>query len=169
MAALPRPQRHSPWLRVVGDRPEPEADREPPHDLDAERAVLAAVLLDRDAIGPLYDLLDPDDFYASAHRAIFAAMCDLFERRVPADPYTLNDALERDGTCEEVGGLPAVAALLDPFVPTSHCEHHARQVRECAERRRAIAHHSAEVARAWDRRTPWQAPPPRPAVRYYVP
>src|SRR2546430_5986699 len=79
--------------------------RIPPHNLDAERAVLGAVLLEgRESLPRVIELLRSSDFYTDAHRTIYETMQGLFDRSEPVDLITLSEDLRRDGTLESVGG-----------------------------------------------------------------
>src|SRR4029077_8180955 len=76
----------------------------PPHSLEAERAVLGAVLLERDSLPKAIELLKPSDFYKEGHRKIFDAMIGLFERNEPVDLLTVSEELRRRTQLEEAGG-----------------------------------------------------------------
>src|SRR5919201_3576711 len=85
----------------------------PPHNLEAERAVLGAVLLEPAILPRAIELLTPDEFYKDAHRKIYAAMLRLFDRSEPADLLTVSEELRRAGQLEEVGGQAALATLME--------------------------------------------------------
>ena len=72
-------------------------DRLPPQSIDAEQSVLGALLIDRDAVIEVADLLRPADFYRGHHGTIYGAILDLYERREPIDIVTVSEVLERDG------------------------------------------------------------------------
>src|SRR5205809_6967350 len=85
--------------------------RIPPHNLDAERAVLGAILLEpRETLPRVIEVLRPSDFYTEAHRAMYATMLRLFARGEPVDLITLSEELPRADQLEFVGG-PAALAL----------------------------------------------------------
>src|SRR6266850_7614979 len=87
--------------------------RIPPHNLDAERAVLGAVLLEgRDALPRVVEVLRPSDFYTEAHRAMYQAMLTLFDRGAPVDSLTLSEELRRNDQLQFVGGPAAIALLM---------------------------------------------------------
>src|SRR5919206_4646911 len=92
-----------------------ERSREPlpPHNTDAEEAVLGSLLIDRDAVGRVAAILRPDDFYRERNGAIYAAMLALYERHEPVDFMTLSDELQRTGRYDEVGGLVYLSSLLN--------------------------------------------------------
>jgi replicative DNA helicase len=83
----------------------------PPQSLEAERAVLGAILLEPALLPRAIELLVPEEFYKDAHRKIFAAMIRLFERGEPADAITVTETLRREGVFEEVGGHTVLATL----------------------------------------------------------
>src|SRR5436309_14370739 len=87
--------------------------RIPPHNLDAERAVLGAVLLEgREALPRVVEVLRPSDFYTQAHRAIYQAMLTLLDRGAPVDSLPLNEELRRTDQLQFVGGPAAIALPL---------------------------------------------------------
>lgn len=114
------------------------AERLPPHNLEAEVAVLGSLLLDRDAIIRVASILKPEDFYRPAHGLIYEAILDLYNRREPADIVTLQAELARREKLEYIGGIPTLADL--PIrVPTAvHIEHYSRTVQQTALLRRII-------------------------------
>jgi replicative DNA helicase len=117
-----------------------ERSREPlpPHNTDAEEAVLGSLLIDRDAVGRVAAFLRPADFYRERNATIYAAMLALYERHEPVDFLTLSDELARTGRYDEVGGLVYLSSLLS-IVPTSlHVEHYGRIVERTATMRRLI-------------------------------
>src|SRR2546428_9960097 len=94
--------------------------RIPPHNLDAERAVLGAVLLEgREALPRVVEVLRPSDFYTEAHRAMYQAMLTLFDRGAPVDSLTLNEELRRTDQLQFVGGPAAIPPPLGeaPIAP----------------------------------------------------
>src|SRR5919109_64906 len=94
----------------------------PPHNTDAEEALLGSLLIDRDAIAPVSAFLRPEDLYRERNAVIYAAMLALNERREPVDIVTLTDELQRTTRYEAAGGLAYLSALLT-VVPTSlHAE-----------------------------------------------
>jgi replicative DNA helicase len=93
-------------------------ERIPPQNLDAEQSVLGSMLLDRDAIARVVEVLRPEDFYRDLHRTIYVAMLDLFERGEPVDLVTVTNRLSGMGKLEDVGGATYLAALPNT-VPTA--------------------------------------------------
>ena len=113
-------------------------DRVPPHNLDAEVSVLGSMLLSKDAIAEVNEIVGADDFYRGAHRTLFEAVCDLYDRGEPVDPVTLGDELEGRGTLESVGGVVAISDLISRVPTAANAAYYARIVAEQALRRRLI-------------------------------
>ncbi len=112
--------------------------RIPPQNVEAEKSVLGAMLIDDEAIGLAVEMLDETWFYEDAHRRIFSAILDLYNDRKNVDLITLTDKLRDDGHLNTVGGVPAISALVD-LVPTSaNVEHYANIVKEKGVLRRLI-------------------------------
>jgi replicative DNA helicase len=136
---------------------DPFRDRRPPYSEDAEQAVLAAMLLDADAVVRVAELLDESMFYREAHRKIFRAAVALHQAGAVLDPVTLVEELERQGILAAAGGREYIGELLYAVPTAANVEYHARIVKEKALRRRLIevaqglvveAHESAADASA---------------------
>jgi len=113
-------------------------ERLPPQNIEAEEAILGALLIDPDAIIRVATIIKPDDFYREKHGWIYDAALNLHERREPIDFLTICDELERRGQLNEIGGAAFITTLINA-VPTSiHAEHYARIVERTATRRRLI-------------------------------
>ena len=117
---------------------DPSFDRVPPHNLEAERAVLGACLLDRDALLSVTDLLAGGDFYDQRHRLAYELILDMTRKDRAVDALTFWDEGERKGLLERLGGQPFIAGLVDAVTTTANAEHHARLVRDKAVHRRLI-------------------------------
>jgi replicative DNA helicase len=104
----------------------------PPHNLEAERAVLGAVLLEPALLPRAVELLAPDEFYKDAHRKIFTAMVHLFERGEAADVLMVTEELRRGGELEEAGGQAALAILMEEATVATQFTTYALMVREKA-------------------------------------
>jgi hypothetical protein len=115
------------------------ADGTPPHDLEAEQAVLGSMLFDHDAIARVVELLRPEDFYRDAHRRIYEAITDLFERGEPTDVITVTDRLREQRQLDDVGGASYVTSLLDSVPTAANVEYYARIVGRYSLRRRLAA------------------------------
>jgi replicative DNA helicase len=113
-------------------------DRVPPHNLDAEVSVLGSMLLSKDAIAEINEIVHAEDFYRGAHRTIFEAASTLYDKGEPVDPVTLGDELERRGQLDSVGGVVAISDLLGRVPTAANATYYARIVADQALRRRLI-------------------------------
>jgi len=90
----------------------------PPHSVEAEKSTIGSLLVDKDAIVKISDFLKPEDFYYDAHRMIYRAILDLYDKRIPIDLVTLSGILEDRQEISIIGGA-SYLALLATEVPTS--------------------------------------------------
>lgn len=125
------------------------AERTLPHNLDAERSVLGAILIRNDAINAATILIDSGDFFRAAHRVIFDRMVALSERGQAIDFITLVEELTRGGQLDEVGGPAYVASLTDGVPRATNVEHYARIIKEKSTRRRLIVSANRILADAY--------------------
>ena len=125
----------------------PKESRRLPHNADAERTVLGAVLVDNSAFNSAAELLSRNDFYREGHRRIFEAMSDLAERSLPIDLVTLRDELVRSQALEAVGGAAYLAGLVDGVPRITNVEHWSRIIKEKAVLRNLI-HASNQIAQS---------------------
>jgi replicative DNA helicase len=126
------------WGSAPGSAPGAEF-RLPPQHIEAEQAVLGAMLISPDAVALATELLTADDFYRRPHQVIFQAMADLYEQGQPVDVITTTAALQAaDGALESVGGAEYVANLAAAMPTALHVQHYASIVREKATLRRVI-------------------------------
>src|ERR1700740_3450090 len=103
-----------------------------PNNLEAERSVLGAVLLDNNALNAAIENLKPEDFFLDQHRRVFTQMIALSEGQQAIDLVTLTDALHRRGDLDASGGAPYLASLADGLPRVTNIEHYARIVKEKA-------------------------------------
>jgi replicative DNA helicase len=108
----------------------PAPERTLPHNLDAERSVLGAILIDNDAFNVAAAVIGSRAFFRDAHRRIFDRMVALAERSQPIDLVTLKEELDRSGDLDEVGGPAYIASLLDGVPRATNVEYYARIVKE---------------------------------------
>ena len=114
------------------------AGKLPPQNLDAEKSLLGAVLIDEDVLADAVEIVHANDFYDKNHGLIFAAMTRLFEKHKPVDLLTLTDELKRKDELELIGGSAYLTELTN-YVPTAaHAEAYAEMVAQKAVRRRLI-------------------------------
>jgi replicative DNA helicase len=113
-------------------------DRTPPYSLEAEVSVLGSMLLSSDAISEVAELVGPADFYRGAHRTMFEAMRDLYDRGEPVDSVTLADELLRRGKLEDVGGALSITDISAQVPTPANAVYYARIVADRALKRRLI-------------------------------
>ncbi|MCA1580736.1 MAG: replicative DNA helicase [Acidobacteria bacterium] len=113
-------------------------DKGLPQNLDAERSVLGAILLDPSSLSFVVPIVNETDFFPDTHRRIFRAMMELFQRSAEIDILTLKEELDRAGTVDQAGGTAYLSALLDGVPEVANVEHYARIVKEKSTLRRLI-------------------------------
>src|SRR5204863_8060483 len=113
-------------------------DRSPPQDVAAEQCVLGGMLLSKDAIADVVEVLKTGDFYRPAHARIFDAVLDLYARGEPADAITVAAALADAGHLGRVGGAPYLHTLISSVPTAANAAYYARIVSERAVLRRLI-------------------------------
>lgn len=113
-------------------------DRVPPQNVEAEQSVLGAMMIEREAISKVSEILRPEDFYREAHRLIFNAMMELFNKNEAVDLVTVVEILRRDEKLEGAGGIAYVSALANSVPTAANVMYHARIVEEKALLRQLI-------------------------------
>jgi replicative DNA helicase len=123
-------------------------ERPLPHNLEAERSILGAILLDNQSLNIAIEKLRSQDFFHDGHRRIFERMINLYEAHHAIDLVTLTDDMVRSGELEGAGGHAYLAQLMDGMPRVSNMEHYARIVKEKALLRNLIhaAHHIEQTA-----------------------
>ena len=91
-----------------------QAERIPPHNDEAEKSVLGAILMDKEVFFTVSDIVKAEDFYAPAHQEIFRSMTDLYQQEAPIDIVTVSECLIRRKSLEAVGGRAYIALLSIP-------------------------------------------------------
>jgi len=109
-----------------------------PHSIEAEKSVLGAMILEKEAIAKAVEILKEDAFYREAHRRIFRAIAKLYERDEVVDVVTLAEELKKQGSLEQVGGPAYLSSLLDTVATSASIEYHCRLVLEKATMRKLI-------------------------------
>ncbi len=102
----------------------------PPQSMEAEQAVLGSLLLDKNAIIKVADLLAPQDFYSPANEKIFETILELYEKRQPIDILSLTNRLKEKGLLKDIGGSSYLADLTNQVATASHIAHYANIVKE---------------------------------------
>lgn len=128
----------------------PAQSRTLPHNLEAERSVLGAILIDNDTFNVAAAIIDARVFFRDAHRRIFERMSELSERSQPIDLVTLKEELERAGDLEEVGGPAYIASLVDGVPRSTNVEYYAQIVKEKATLRALIFSANKILGTAYD-------------------
>ena len=113
-------------------------ERTPPHDVAAEQCVLGGMLLSKDAISDVIEVIRPTDHYRPAHQLIHEAVLDLYGRGEPADAITVANELTRRGEIARVGGGPYLHTLIASVPTAANAGYYARIVRERAILRRLV-------------------------------
>jgi replicative DNA helicase len=112
--------------------------RVPPYNMEAEQSVLGAMLMDRNAIGAVTEILSGDEFYRESHKLLFDAIMELYDKDEPVDIVTLVELLRSKGHLEAVGGLSYISDLVRSVPTTSNAKYYAKIVDEKATLRRLI-------------------------------
>jgi replicative DNA helicase len=107
-------------------------DRIPPNNLDAEMAVIGSVMVDREMMPVVTELVTASDFYAHVHETIFGVLSGLYDRGEPLDKITVAEELRQRGLLEKVGGVPYITSLMNTVPTAASAEYYARIVREKA-------------------------------------
>ena len=112
--------------------------RIPPHNIEAEQAVLGCMLLDADVIPTVTELIKSEDFYRDDHKEICEAIIDITEKAGPVDIITVSEQLQLRGTLDSIGGLDYLASITGAVPTTANARHYAKIVEEKALLRRLI-------------------------------
>ncbi len=113
-------------------------ERVPPHNIEAEESVLGSMLLSKDAIAEVLELLSEEDFYRPAHRTVFRTVLDLYSRGQAVDAVTVAEHLRRDGVLQDIGGAPFLFTLVSGVPTAANSGYYARIVKEAGTLRRLI-------------------------------
>ncbi len=111
----------------------------PPHSTDAERSILGALLLDRDAVIAVIEFLKPEHFYEDKHRRIFEEILQLYQDREPVDVVTVSEKLKKAKALTDIGGMPFLADLVNSVPTAAHAEHYAHLVKDMYTKRQLIS------------------------------
>lgn len=123
----------------------------PPQNIEAEQSLLGALLIDKDAVIRIAEILQPNDFYRSeSHGQIFAAIKNLYDKRDPIDLVTLTAELKKQGTYDKVGGTSYLTTLVNTVPTAAHVENYARIIKAHSVKRSLIAQATALVERSYD-------------------
>ena len=124
--------------------------RIPPHNVEAEQSILGAMILDKDSIITATEVLKIEDFYKEAHKEIYEAILDLYNKDEPVDLITLSDELTSRGTLEALGGIGYLSGLSSAGIITSNAKFYAKIVSEKATLRRLIKASTEIIEKGYD-------------------
>jgi replicative DNA helicase len=113
-------------------------ERTPPQDIPAEQSVLGGMLLSKDAIAEVIEVIKAADFYKPAHEAVFSAILELYGRGEPADPVTVAALLTKKGDINRIGGAPYLHTLINSVPTAANAGYYAEIVKERAILRRLV-------------------------------
>src|SRR3990167_6739155 len=123
-----------------------------PHDSEAEKSVLGAILIDSSAINLVAEFLRSEHFYEQAHRLIFSAMLTLFEKQKPIDVVTIQDELKSQDALKKIGGKAYLSDLIDTVPTSAYVEHYGQIVKNHYVKRKLIEISSRIVERSFDQK-----------------
>lgn len=127
----------------------------PPQNIEAEQSLLGALLIDKDSVIKIAEILSPIHFYRSEqHGRIYEAIMDLYDKREPIDLVTVTEKLKQNEALDLVGGSAYLTTLVNTVPTSAHIEHYARIIKEHAIRRSMIAQATRLVESAYDESTP---------------
>ena len=127
-----------------------ELGKVPPHDIEAEQAILGCMLTDKDAVISAIEVLKEDDFYREDNKAIYSAILSLYSRSEPIDIITVKSELVEAGNFERIGGLEYLAELPDRVPTTANVEKYIKIVSEKATLRSLIQTSNELIALGYD-------------------
>jgi replicative DNA helicase len=127
-----------------------EFTKVPPHNIEAEQSVIGGILLDNEVLPSVLEVLRGEEFYRAAHRSIFAAVVELFERNEPCDLVTLTELLRSHKKLDQVGGASYLASLVDMVPSAANTSQYAKIVKEKSMVRTLISRASEIVTIGFD-------------------
>jgi replicative DNA helicase len=125
----------------------------PPHDVDAEKSVLGAILINPATLSEVAEFLKSEQFYLTEHQLIYSCMLTLYEKLQPIDIVTLKNGLTHDGNLKKIGGASYLSELIDIVPTAAHAEHYAHIVQDHFIKRKLIELSSKMVENAFDEKT----------------
>jgi replicative DNA helicase len=129
--------------------PASDAFKLPPQDIQAEKSVLGAILIDPAIVHLIIEFVRPEFFYSREHQLIFSAMITLFEKQQPIDIITLQNELKKSGDLKKVGGQAYLSDLINTVPTSAYIEHYGRIVKDHYSRRKLIELSSRMVEKAF--------------------
>lgn len=123
--------------------------RIPPNSVEAEQSVLGAMLLDKEAISAATELISGEDFYREAHKEIFEAIVEIYDKGEPVDLITLTEKLKTRNTLEAVGGITFLTNLMDAVPTTHNVKYYAKIIEDKSLLRRLIKSSNEIIAKSY--------------------
>jgi len=124
--------------KMTMKQPKKEFDRLPPQSVDAEQSVLGSLMLDKNAIDKIADIIYPEDFYRGSHQTIYEAMLELAEQNEPIDLLSLSNKLEEKKKLKEIGGTAYLTELINTVPSAANIVYYARIIQNKKMRRDLI-------------------------------
>lgn len=124
----------------------------PPQNIEAEESILGALMIDKDAIIKVADILEPENFYSDANGLIYKAIMKLYEKRQSADLITVSNELKQEKLLKKIGGMSYLSALVDKVPTSAHIKHYADIVKEQYVRRALLLFSSGFSEKCFDGR-----------------
>lgn len=123
--------------------------RIPPNSIEAEQSVLGAMLLDKEAISTATEMISGEDFYREAHKEIFEAIVDIYDKGEPVDLITLTEKLKTRNTLDAVGGITFLTNLMDAVPTTHNVKYYAKIIEEKSLLRRLIKSSNEIISKSY--------------------
>ena len=124
--------------------------RVPPQNLEAEQSVIGGILLDNQALNSVLEVLGVEDFYSEAHRKIFAAIIELYDRNEPSDLITLSNVLKSKNQLDQAGGASYLSSLADNVPSAANIDHYSKIVKEKSILRKLIGTATDILAKSYN-------------------
>jgi replicative DNA helicase len=125
-------------MSIAKEKIMPASIKVPPHNMEAEQAILGGILINNDAMNQVMDILSVDAFYREAHAHLFQGMIDLYSDNEPIDLITLHQYLKRKNLLEKVGGAEYLGSLVEAVSTSAGITYHAEIIRDLSVRRKLI-------------------------------
>lgn len=125
-------------MSIAKEKIMPASIKVPPHNMEAEQAILGGILINNDAMNQVMDILSVDAFYREAHAHLFQGMIDLYSNNEPIDLITLHQYLKRKNLLEKVGGAEYLGSLVEAVSTSAGITFHAEIIRDLSVRRKLI-------------------------------
>lgn len=144
------PQKTNSRRKPQSSKVEDSLGRLQPQELEFEKSVLGALLLEKDAYSLISDILTPESFYDPKNQKVYSAISKLHIAQHPVDILTVVEQLRTDGTFDEVGGVAYLSSLTQNIVSSSHIEYHARVIAQKSTARELISYSANVQDKAFD-------------------